>query len=136
MSSGFKSSNQYLKQKNKHSKGNILHIYDVFFVLFSVNNANIIFFEKFTLQVFRSEIHNNDIDYINNRIETFTRMVKTEKYKNKCVSVRFNLESPRFVCIMNCFLNLVRSNLWFLYIILILSVCFQKTMATRRVLCW
>jgi len=136
MSSGFESSNQYLIQKNKHSKGNILHVYDVFFFLFSINNINIISFEKFTLQVFRSEIQNNEVDYINNRIETITQMVKTQKYKNKCVSVRFNLESPRFVCIINCFLNLRRSNLWFLYIILILSFRFQKTMATWRVLCW
>lgn len=74
-------------------------------------NFNVIFFEEFTLQVFRSEIQNNEVDYINNRIKNFTRMVKTEKYKNKCVSVHFNLESPRFVCILNCFLNLGGSNL-------------------------
>jgi len=83
----------------------------ILFFLFSDNNVNVIFFVKFTLQVFRSEIQNNEADYMNNRIETFVRMVKTKKYKNKCVSVRFNSESHRFVWNMNCFLNLGRSNL-------------------------
>lgn len=59
MSSWFESLNQYLKQKNKHSKCNILHVYDVYFFLFSVNNVNVIFFDKFTLQVFQSEFQNN-----------------------------------------------------------------------------
>lgn len=47
-------------------------MYSSFCFQLTMLNVNGIFFEEFTLQVFRSEIQNNEVDYINNRIETFT----------------------------------------------------------------
>lgn len=65
------------------------HIHYVYFQLTICMLLICIFFAKFAVfRVFHGEIqNNNEVDYINNRIETFVRMLKTEKNKNKCVSV-------------------------------------------------